>query len=286
MILVGKIRVINPRARGRAKFTEIVTNISKIGLKKPITVKPRADAHGEFDLVCGQGRFEACIALEQTHVPAIVLDVSAEDAYLMSLVENIARRMPTTLELVQKIDTLEKRGYSPGDIAKKVGVSESYVRSLLRLYKQGEERLLAAVERGEIPIGIAAEIAATDDQGIQRSLAEAYESGKLRGKSLMKARNLVEARRTRGKRLRSGGNAKKAAPAMSADKLVRTYQRETQRQTILVRKAQICEQRLLFLASSLRALLQDDNFVNVLRAESLDKMPEYLAKQIKAGGAT
>lgn len=286
LIAVNKIHVINPRARSKAKFTEIVTNVSKIGLKRPITVKPRETERGEFDLVCGQGRLEACIALGQTHVPAVVVTVSSEDAYIMSLVENIARRAPSTLDLVQRIAALQERGHSPGDIARKVGVSETYVRSLLRLYQQGEERVLAAIERGDIPIGVAAEIAVAEDKDIQRSLAEAYESGKLRGKALMKARNLVEARRVHGKRLGKNTPGRRGGKRLSTEQLVRTYQRETQRQALLVKKARLCESRLLFLASSLRSLLQDENFVNLLRAENLDKLPDYLAAQIKMRAAS
>jgi len=286
LIPVNKIHVINPRARSKAKFSEIVTNVSKIGLKRPITVKPRDGARGEFDLVCGQGRLEACIALGQTTVPAVIVTVSSEDAYIMSLVENIARRSPNTLDLVQKIAALQERGHSPGDIARKVGVSETYVRSLLRLYQQGEERMLAAIERGDIPIGVAAEIAVAEDKDVQRSLAEAYESGKLRGKALMKARDLVEARRVHGKRLGKTAPRRRGDKRVSAEQIVRTYQRETQRQALLVKKARLCESRLLFLASSLRALLQDENFVNLLRAESLDKLPDYLAAQIKMRAAS
>lgn len=55
-------------------------NISAVGLKKPITVacgKPGDDGGGEtFDLVCGQGRLEAFIALGQKEVPALVRDFS------------------------------------------------------------------------------------------------------------------------------------------------------------------------------------------------------------------
>lgn len=287
LIPVDKVRVINPRARNKAKFSEIVTNVSKIGLKRPITVKPRPDAKGEFDLVCGQGRLEACIALGQTHVPAIIATVSTEDAYIMSLVENIARRAPSTLDLVQRIAALHDKGHSPGDIARKVGVSETYVRSLLRLYQQGEERVLVAIERGDIPIGVAAEIAAAEDKDVQRCLAEAYETGKLRGKALAKARNLVEARRVHGKKLGSKAMpGRKGGKKLSAEQLVRTYQRETQRQALLVKKARLCESRLLFLASSLRALFQDENFVNLLRAEGLDKLPDYLAAQMKMRAAS
>src|SRR5262245_3381572 len=103
MVPIGKIRVLNPRVRSKAKFHEIVTNGSKGGLKKPVTVCPRPGSGGEYDLVCGQGRLEAYAKLGQTHVPAIVVNASSEDRYIMSLVENIARRPPDPLELVRDI---------------------------------------------------------------------------------------------------------------------------------------------------------------------------------------
>lgn len=279
-IPVTKIRIVNPRARNKRRFSVFVENVTKVGLKKPITVRPRNGVPGEFDLVCGQGRLEAYIANGQTEVPAMVLEVSEEDGYIMSLVENIARRKPCTLDLAHKIVRLQERGYSNAEIARKIGVGENYTRSLFRLLKQGEERLLAAVERGDIPIAVAAEIAAADDQGVQRCLAEAYESGALRGKSLTRARQLVEARQARGKRLQDGGTPPKDRKRVSVHSMVRTFQRETQRQAMFVRKARICEERLLFLTSSVRALLEDEKFVNLLRAESLDKIPEQIAPQL------
>ena len=72
MIAINKIRVLNPRARNRVRFAEIVTNVSKVGLKKPITVCPRAGSGGEYDLVCGQGRLEALAKL-RTEYPDLKL---------------------------------------------------------------------------------------------------------------------------------------------------------------------------------------------------------------------
>jgi len=61
MIPIERITVVNPRARGRAKFKQIVSNIENLGLKKPITVAERPSGNGSpaYDLVCGQGRLEA-----------------------------------------------------------------------------------------------------------------------------------------------------------------------------------------------------------------------------------
>lgn len=285
MIPVSAIRVLNPRVRNKAKFLEIVGNISKVGLKKPITVSRREGGEAGYDLVCGQGRLEAYVALGQTEVPAEVIDVPREDRYIMSLLENITRRRPKSLDFAREIAALLDRGYSHQQIADKVDISESYVSMLLRLIDNGEERLLRGVERGEIPLAVAVEIAAADDADIQKSLREAYESGKLRGHALVKARRLIERRRDRGKGLSRdkpgrGGAAKKG---VSAEGLVRTYNKEVQRQALLVKKARLCETRLTFIQTALKELFGDDNFVNLLKAEGLDTAPKYIRDRVRAG---
>ncbi len=286
MIAINKIRVLNPRARNRVRFAEIVTNVSKVGLKKPITVCPRAGSGGEYDLVCGQGRLEALAKLGETHAPALVVEATPEDRYIMSLVENIARRQPDSLDLVRSIAALEERGYAPSQIAEKVGVSEKYVRGLLRLHAKGEELLLAAVERGDLPIHVAVEIATTKDGEVKKCLAEAYERGDLKGKAVSKARALVERRLANGKRTRGGGSGRGGGKRLSADDLVRAYKRSTQKQALLVKRAQVCESMLRIVGSALRELTQDEHFVTLLRAEKLDKMPKYLADQVKARGSS
>jgi ParB family chromosome partitioning protein len=284
MIPVSAIRVLNPRVRNKSKFLEIVGNISKVGLKKPITVSRRGAGDDGFDLVCGQGRLEAYVALGQTEVPAVVIDVPREDRFIMSLVENIARRTPKSLEFAREVQVLRERGHTQLQIAEKLDVSEAYVSMTLRLLQNGEERLIQGVERGEIPLAVAVEIAAADDEGVQKSLREAYESGKLRGHALVKARRLVEQRRSRGKSLtRARAGRAGAKKELSADALVRTYNKEVQRQALLVKKARLCETRLTFIQTALRDLFADENFQTLLRAESLDTAPKYIRDRVRAG---
>lgn len=160
MIPIEKIRVLNPRDRNAKKFELIVQNISNLGLKRPITVSVSEKKNGEqwYDLVCGQGRLEAFVALGQLSIPAVVIDVSREECFLMSLVENLARKQHINLELVQQIGTLKERGYKTSEIAKKIDMNKEYVRGIIRLLDRGEERLINAVEKGRIPITVAMEI--------------------------------------------------------------------------------------------------------------------------------
>ncbi|MEO1979342.1 MAG: plasmid partitioning protein RepB C-terminal domain-containing protein [Fuerstiella sp.] len=279
MIPVDQITVLNPRLRGNHKFKQIVDNIAKLGLKRPITVARNDDDSVETDyvLVCGQGRLEAFMALGETNIPAFVINGQKEASLLMSLVENLARRQHSAVELVKEIRILSDRDYSFSQIAEKTDLAKSYVQGILKLLKKGEDRLVRAVETGQIPLTIAMTISRSDDKAIQKALADAYESNDLRGKQLLSARRLIEKRRLNGK---SGHTqAAKVEKKVSTDDLLRTYQQETLRQRMVIQKAKICETRLLFAVSALKQLLGDDNFVNVLRAESLDTLPQYLSTQ-------
>lgn len=280
MIPVNQITVLNPRERGKRKFGQIVNNIAKLGLKKPVTVAHLDGKNGDarYLLVCGQGRLEAYTALDQAEIPAIIVHGSKEKLLLMSLAENLARRQHSPVELVREISALKDRGYSIQEIAAKTDLNSTYVRGILQLLAKGEKQLLVAVERGQIPVSIAIAIATSDDKTVQRALTEAYERNDLRGKALLRARRLIEARRLRS--TRKGRSAGKDAGKVSADILLRTYQEETIRQKLLVEKAKMCEARLMFAVTAMRQLFQEESFVAVVRAEGLDTVPQYLAAKL------
>ncbi|MBN69905.1 MAG: chromosome partitioning protein ParB [Gimesia sp.] len=281
MIPLDQITVLNPRERGKRKFKQIVDNIEHLGLKKPITITPKETINGteNYYLVCGQGRYEAYQLLGEREIPALIVHVTKEELLLMSLVENLARRQHSSVELVRDISAMRERGYTFSQIATKTALDVSYVRGMIKLLNKGEERLLQAVEKGKIPISVAVTIASSDDQQIQKALTDAYEKNVLRGKKLLAARRLVEKRKTDGKGIHTG-NKKRNGDTVSSDKLLRAYQDETARQRTIIQKSRLCETRLLFAVTALRRLFDDENFINLLRAESLDTLPAYLATEL------
>lgn len=281
---VKLITVLNPRERGKKKFAQITENIAKLGLKKPVTVALAEVKNGEqhYLLVCGQGRLEAYMFLGQEVIPAIFIEGTKEDFWLISLAENLARRQHSTVELLREIRNMKDRGNTPAEIARKVDLDVTYVRGILQLLNRGEDRLLQAVEQGSLPMSVAITIATSDDKEIQQALHDAYERNDLRGKALLRTRRLVETRRTKGKTIR-GGPRRRRDSDVSAGSLMKTFQQETLRQKMIVQKAKICETRLLFAVSALKQLFKDDHFVTLLRAEGLDSLPQYLADQIYNG---
>ncbi len=176
-------------------------------------------------------------------------------------------------------------GYNYAEVAEKVGVTETYVRGILRLHAKGEEVLLAAVERGELPLGVAVAIAWAKDGDVRRCLAEAYDRGELKGGAISRARAIADRRAAGFKRLDAGVSGRAPRKRLSADELVRAYKRSTQKQALLVRRAHVCESRLQVVCGAIRELAKDEHFVTLLRAEKLDKMPKYLAEQLKSGSS-
>jgi len=277
MIPIESIRILNPRFRDQKKFQAIVQSIKNLGLKKPIKVSLRTAQEGDepgYDLVAGQGRIEACLALGFQEIAAIIVSVSKGDRLLMSLAENMARRFPAPMDLVAEIQRLKGEGYSNLAIGEKLDIDNSVVGGLLTLMKDGEVRLVEAAMQNKIPIGVAIDIAKTEGAEAQKELLKAYEAGQLNQFSIRTLRRLLEQRRMLGKKPCRGP---KKSPGMTADGFVSAYQREMQRQKSFIRNARVYDARLVFLVSAFRQLIKDDNFTNLLKAEGLLTMPKYLA---------
>ena len=281
MIPVDSIHILNPRVRNTKIFDGIVHNMTQVGIKRPITVMPRRRSlEGKtFDLVCGQGRLEAFMACGQKMIPAIVIDASEEQALIMSLVENVARRKHKPMELLQGVEILRSQGYDAKAIGIKIGHKTDYVNNLIKLLDHGEERLVAAVEAGQMPVMLAIDIAMSP-QDEQRAIQQAYENKQLSGHKLMATKKLLETRRRHGKffdhRKREASGTR--SQGISAQEVLKAYRREVDRKRLLARKADAVNTRLLFIVEAMRCLRQEDHFMTLLRAEGLETMPKQLAK--------
>lgn len=283
LVPVDRIDITNPRARNKRTFKEIVDSIAQVGLKQPITVARREHPDGpRYDLVCGQGRLEAFQALGQKEIPALVIEADLHACLLKSLVENVARTRHNALDIFRDIEGMKQRGDSQAEIAKKTGLNPHYVRDVMRLLEKGEQRLLKAVDAGQIPVSVAIEIAEADDARIQSALQEAYDKGELRGQSLLEARRLATQRLQRGKGLPKSGAR---GPKVTKNTLVRAYRQQADRKLQMIRKATVTSDRLIFVTEALRNLLADENFQNLLRAEGLQTLPRKLAERMQRGAS-
>lgn len=279
-IPIALIRVVNPRSRSKVKWQSIVQSINTLGLKRPIKVSRRDEPDPEgklYDLAFGQGRLEAFQALGEETIPAIIVNASEHDLMLMSLVENIARRPAASTAILHEVRTLRQRGYTVEDISTKLGIDRTYIYGIVHLIDRGEEYLVNAVEAGRVPMTVAIEIAAGNDQEVSRALSEAYDKGEIRGHDVTVARRIVMQRIARRRR---EGKAERDKRQLTGEALVREYKQKIREQKALVAKAERTRERLILLTSALRTLLADENFTTLLKAEGLQQMPAELVAKI------
>lgn len=274
-IPIAAITVLNPRERNRKRLKQIIKSIETAGLKRPIIASKRETVNG-YDLACGETRMEALSALGHVEIPAILVEASPADCILMSLVENIARRRQSPIELVSDIGRLAKT-YKAPDIAATLGVTTDFAKAIAFLIKHGEDRLISAVERGVVPPSLAVEIARAKTPELQGALLEGYVKEKHTSKQIAKMRKLVEQRH------RKFMGAQFADEQINAASLVRTFRQEIERNQIVAKKADLTHARLIFVINALKTLLSERMFASLLRKEGLDKLPLPIMRRIWTG---
>jgi ParB family chromosome partitioning protein len=281
-IPLDQIRIINPRGRARKQHRAIIENIAAVGLKRPITVsRCGASSNGAtYNLVCGQGRIEAVRTLGYDTIPARVIEKDEVGCLEMSLVENVARRNHSAIELIRDVKFLISDGQAPKDVAARVGLSLSYLQSLLTLLEQGEERLVASVEQGSLPIGLAISIARAADKELQLALSDAYADGTLKRRQLATVRRIIEQRQKNRSARPSGTSAASGYSSITPEKLRKLYVRESEKQYLLSMKADMVHAKLNVLVASMKALVNNPQFVALLREENIVSMPRVLSDRL------
>ena len=109
---------------------------------------------------------------------------------------------------------------------------------------------------------------------LQGALLETYVSERHTSKQIATTRRLVEQRH------RQAEKARRKHEQIGSKGLVRAYREETDRQKLIVRKADLAQARLLFIVNALRMLLSERMFITLLRGESLDKLPLPILRRI------
>lgn len=277
LIEIDSIKIVNPRSRNKFIHDEIRDSIDSSGLRKPITVRVIQDKKYSYALVCGQGRIEALIKMNEKHVPAIIKNINQEDGYIMSLVENIARRKPRATELYERIREMHAEGINEKQIALYTGCSENWVNSILLLINKGEQNLLAAVESGKIPIYLAVEFSRANNEESQNILIDAYEKGMIKSKNISKLRNILDQRDDGNKGTTSHNyQFHKENKKISTDQLLELYQKNVDEHKLLITKNEYVIESLIITKKIISELLSENDFILLLKSESLNMLPSSL----------
>ncbi|XZE55874.1 ParB/RepB/Spo0J family partition protein [Planctomycetaceae bacterium SH139] len=265
---IDQVKVINSRNRDKEQFDMNVESIEGVGLMKPIRVNDKfLESSGLYELICGEGRLLAHKQLGKTHVMAEVVTCTRKEALLQSLIENIARTKPGSMDFARELKRLHDEGWDFKRIAQIACKTEEYIRGYIRLVEQGEERLIQGVEAGVFPIKFAIQVSSTEDSQIQSVLMDAFDAGLVTTNNFGQARRLISAR----------AKSSKKSPA-SRDYTVGQLQQDiaesTRVKTSYVREAKSKENRFMTLLSGVNTLFQDLILVELLKSHNLDQRPK------------
>ena len=148
-------------------LAELADSIRTQGVLQPILVRP-ADDEGEakYEIVAGERRWRASQLAGQKIIPAMVREMSAEQALAIALIENLQREDLNPMEEAAGFRELRDRfGLNQEEISVRVGKSRSAVANTLRLFNlpaevqedlhsgrmtQGHARPLLAVDSPDV----------------------------------------------------------------------------------------------------------------------------------------
>lgn len=124
-----------PRRRfDTAALSELAESIRSKGLVQPILVRPRAGAQNRYELIAGERRWRAAQMAQLHSIPAIIRSLEDEEAYELSLIENIQRADLSAVEEAEGYQQLiDSFGYTQEQLSEIIGKSRSHIANLLRL---------------------------------------------------------------------------------------------------------------------------------------------------------
>jgi ParB family chromosome partitioning protein len=271
-IPIDKIKVINSRSRDKEQFEMNVDSIDAVGMLKPIRVNDKFLERTEmYELVCGEGRLLAYRQLGRATIVAEVVTCTRKEAHLQSLIENLARFKRDSMEFARELKRMNDEGLPIKEVAAIAGKKkdEAFVRHLIRLVEQGEERLIRGVEQGVFPMGFAVQVAATDDSQLQNVLMDAFDAGLVTTTNFAQARKIISTRAREHKTRQAGGPTKYTVHQLEQDIVDATKAKAS-----YVREAQTKENRFVTLLNGINTLWKDEALLQILREQKLHQRPE------------
>lgn len=151
-------------------LSELAASIAEHGVLQPIVVRPTPT--GTYYIIAGERRWRAARQAGLTEIPAIIKEVSTQEAAEIALIENLQREDLNPVEEAMGYRRLmEENSLTQEQAAQRVGKSRSGVANSLRLLALSESAL-RALEKGEITSGHAKALLAMQDHQEQDRLVE------------------------------------------------------------------------------------------------------------------
>ena len=201
------------------QLAELAASISANGVVQPILVRPLLN--GRFQLIAGERRWRASELAEKKTIPAILRQVSDEQAMEITIVENLQRADLNAMEQARAFDRLSREFHMTQEqMAVRTGKDRATVSNFLRLLRLPSS-VQKRVEAGELSFGHARALLAFEHAEEMEKAAQRVASLSL---SVRQTENYVQ-----GLIHPEGKAAKQPKPEPQVDPNVREVQVQLQR---------------------------------------------------------
>jgi len=142
---------------------ELSESIKEKGVLVPIILRSVQNRPYLYEIVAGERRYRAAKMAGLSEIPALVKNLTNQNAMEIALIENVQRENLNPIEEAMGYENLmQKCGYSMADVSKLIGKSESYIRNLMRINSLPES-VKDLVKSGELSASHARTIAVSEN---------------------------------------------------------------------------------------------------------------------------
>jgi ParB family transcriptional regulator, chromosome partitioning protein len=180
---------LQPRSQIREQpLDELAASIKANGVIQPIVVRPVPGFPHQFHIVAGERRWQAAKLAGLAEIPAVVRELSDQEAFAVALIENIQREELTPAEEARALKRLTTEfGLTHERVAEAVGRSRAAVTNLLRLLDL-PAAVLALIDSRKISMGHARALLGIEDPAERERLGQLVAEREL---SVRETENLV-----------------------------------------------------------------------------------------------
>lgn len=160
----------NTKVRNEGKgFEELIASIKEKGVLMPILVRVVPGGKAIYEVIAGNRRFQAAKEAGLKEVPAKIVEMSDTEAREAQIVENLQREDIHPIDegsAYRRLIETSRPIYKVGDVALKVGKSETYVKQRLALTNLSE-KCAKAFRAGKMSITFAVILSRLEDEKMQ-----------------------------------------------------------------------------------------------------------------------
>jgi ParB family chromosome partitioning protein len=157
---------MNPRKNFPGpKLDELIASIKLKGVIQPIVIRPVEGKEAPYEIVVGERRYKASIEAGCTGIPAIVREMTDDEAYDFMLIENLHREDLTEREEADSFKAYTDRHGDDGIVAlaEKTGIKPGYIRSRICVLEL-PDKVLKAWDKGDLAFGHLQQLLRVTDQ--------------------------------------------------------------------------------------------------------------------------